>query len=316
MERLGMKPFVIGCVMLLCAVSARGSEPVGPRRLWLVLGAPGEERFARDFAEQAGAWKKEAGRAGGIELREIRDRVALEAACGEDRSLRADELWMVLIGHGTFDGRVAKFNLEGPDVSAEDLAGWLSGRTGPTVVIHTGECGGPFLPALSGKNRVVVTATQSGAEVVVTRFGGHFAAALGEPLSDLNRDGTVSVLEAFLVGARRTVESYEQQRRLVSEHALIDDNGDGKGTRADWFEGWRGTRKSAEGAPADGVASARMALVPAPSDRALTKEQRGRRDRLEDEIEALRGLREKMGEKEWYEQLEARLLELGKLLGS
>jgi hypothetical protein len=97
---------------------------------------------------------------------------------------------------------------------------------------------------------------------------------------------------------------------------LIDDNGDGKGTRADWFEGWRVTRKSAEGAPADGVASARMALVPAPSDRALTKEQRVRRDRLEDEIEALRGLREKMGEKGWYEQLEARFLELGKLLGS
>jgi hypothetical protein len=313
---MGMKRCIMAILSIAAwALGAESGEPQAKRLLWLVMGAPGEERFARDFAAQADLWKKEAARAGDVDLREILGREALQAACSSDEGRRSPELWIVLIGHGTFDGRVAKFNLEGPDVAAQELAVWLSARTQPLVLIHTGECSGPFLPALSAKNRVIVTATQSGSEVVATRFGGHFAAAMGEPLSDLNRDGAVSVLEAFLVGAQRTAEFYEQDRRLLSEHALIDDTGDGKGTRADWFEGGRATRKSLDGAAADGVRAGRISLVPGPADQGLSGEERLRRDQLEEEIESLRNRRGKMGEKEWYELLEAKFLELGSLLG-
>ncbi len=309
MERIGMKRFVLLAWALVA--SAMGAEPE-QRQLWLVMGAPGEERFAKEFAAQAESWRSEAERAGDLNVLEIRSRDALQAACGSEQAV---ELWMVLIGHGTFDGRTAKFNLEGPDVSAPELASWLAGRTNPLILIHTGECSGPFLPALSAKNRVIITATQSGSEVVVTRFGGHLAEALREPLADLNRDGAVSILEAFLVGAQRTAEFYEQDRRLASEHALIDDNGDGKGTRADWFEGLRVVRKSADGTAADGGRARRLHLVPSAADRGLTAEQRARRDQLEEEIEAFRGRRAEMGDDAWFEALEQKFLELGVLLG-
>jgi len=172
-----------------------------------------------------------------------------------------------------------------------------------------------FPPALSGKDRVVITATQSGSEVVTTRFGGYLAEAWDDPAADLNRDGAVSLLEAFLVASGRTQEFYETERRLASEHALIDDHGDGKGTRADWFEGLRVVRKSTDGAAADGGRARKIHLVPGPADRGLTAEQRARRDQLEEEIEALRGRRAELGDEPWYDALEAKLLELGKLLG-
>lgn len=311
MEGACMKALVILSffgIGFLCA--GRGEEP---RQLWLVLGAPGEESFVSDFAAQAEAWRAAAERAGDVSVREIRDRAALETACHSAAVNSSPELWVVLVGHGTFDGRTAKFNFEGPDVSAAECADWLRGRTGPLMFVHTGECSGPFVPAMSGKERVVITATQSGSEVVTTRFGGFLAKAWAEEAADLDRDGTVSLLEAFLVASGRTTEFYEQRRRLVTEHALLDDNGDGKGTRADWFDGLRVVRKSADGALADGRRARGIVLVPGEADRGLGGEQRARRARLEEEVEALRGRRQEMGDEAWYDALEAKLLELGAL---
>lgn len=300
--------------VLLGLVSGLDAGPL-PRQLWLVIGAPGEERFADDFGQQAELWKAEAGRAGDLEVREFRGREAFEAACRVQEIDSWAELWIVLIGHGTYDGRTAKFNLEGPDVAAAELADWLSTRKRPLVIVHTGECSGPFLPPLSGAGRVVITATQSGSEVVATRFGGSLAKAWRDPIADLNRDGAISVLEAFLVGAQGTRQFYERDRRLMPEHALIDDNGDGKGTRPEWFEGLRVVKKSTDGAVPDGGLARRLHLVPGPADQGLSAEQRARRDELEGEIEALRERREEMGDEAWYRELERKFLELGSLLG-
>ena len=292
---------------------AAGSSAAEPRQLWLVLGAPGEESFAADFAAQTASWRAAAEVAGDLQVREIRDRAALQAACLSPAASQTPELWIVLIGHGTFDGRIAKFNLEGPDVAASELAEWLRPRVGSLAVIHTGECSSPFLPPLAGPDRVIITATQSGSEVVTTRFGGRLAQAWLDPAADLDRDGAISLLEAFLIASGRTTEFYEQRGRLVSEHALLEDNGDGKGTRADWFEGLRVVRKSADGAAPDGGRARGMTLAPSASDRGLSAEQRARRARMEAEIETLRGRRAEMGDAAWYDAVEAVLLELGKL---
>ena len=46
------------------------------------------------------------------------DLSALKQALAQEPKKSGAELWLVLIGHGTFDGQAAKFNLRGPDVSA------------------------------------------------------------------------------------------------------------------------------------------------------------------------------------------------------
>ena len=37
-------------------------------------------------------------------------------------STRSEALWLVLIGHGTFDGKTARFGLRGPDVTPAEWA--------------------------------------------------------------------------------------------------------------------------------------------------------------------------------------------------
>ena len=104
----------------------------------------------------------------------------------------------MLIGHGTFDGREAKFNLRGPDVTDVELADWLLPFKRPVVVINCASASGPFINRLSGANRVVVTATKSGNEINFARFGQYIAEAIADPRADLDKDGQVSLLEAFL----------------------------------------------------------------------------------------------------------------------
>jgi hypothetical protein len=317
MERLGMKARfrseAVGVLAILAMVPAWTADE--PRLLLLVTGAPGEASHGKAFADQARAWSALAGAAGDFEIREPRGREELQEACRSGRFRAAPEVWIVLVGHGTDDGRTAKFNLEGPDVAAGELSEWIQERTGPLVVVHAGECSGGFVPALSGPGRVVVTATQSGHEVVLPRFGGELAAALGDAAADLDQDGQVSVLEAFLAASARTAAFYEREGRLASEHALLDDNGDGKGTRADWFEGVRVVRRAADGEEADGKRARGLHLVPGAEDRKLTAEQRALRERLEAEVEALRGKRGEMGDAAWYDALEALFVRLGELRG-
>src|ERR1019366_7106008 len=128
-----------------------------------------------------------------------------------------------------YDGHSTKFNLRGPDISATDLAAALKPCLRPLAVIDCASASGPFINALSGPNRVIITATRSGSEVNATRFGGYLAKAIADPAADLDKDGQTSLLEAFLLASRETQQFYREAGRLATEHALLDDNGDGLG---------------------------------------------------------------------------------------
>lgn len=297
---------------LLAAEAARGG-----RECLLVRGALGDARFGEEFAETEAAWREAAERAGDVRFRRV---TAKDSLAGMLRALApesTEELWLVLVGHGTYDGRSAKFNLEGEDVSAEELQTWLKSWTKPLVIIHGGAASAPFIPVLSGKDRILITATQSGSEVYAPRFGGELARVLrtpeGETEADLDQDGAVSVLEAAVVAANRVAAHYETANQLAAEHALLDDNGDGKGTRLDWFEGLKLKRKLEEGRRADGGWAGRTALVRSRADRGLAEEQRRRRDELERELGELKEKRGGLGEEEFFRKAEAILLELGRL---
>ena len=98
----------------------------------------------------------------------------------------------MLIGHGTFNGKEAKFNLRGPDLSATNLAEWLAPVERPVAVIDTSSASGPILNELSKPGRVIITATRSGYEQNYTRFGQFFSKAISDSKADLDKDGQVS----------------------------------------------------------------------------------------------------------------------------
>src|SRR5262249_11540634 len=118
------------------------------------------------------------------------------------------QLWVVLLGHGTFDGKEAKFNLRGPDVSATELADWLKPFRRPVALIDTSSASAPFLNKLSAPGRVILTATRSGHEVNFARLGQYFSEAVADPEADLDKDGQTSLLEAYLIASRRVAEFY------------------------------------------------------------------------------------------------------------
>ena len=266
---VGLSAFclALGRSSLLASSSLQSTPPDLPTRVIVVVGAPGENDFSTNFTHQAETWEKACGQAGCAEATiglntdaatndfEIL-RLALEA---EPKDSTAD-LWLVLIGHGTFDGKEARFNLRGPDVSATDLAGWLKPFHRRMAVIDMSSSSAPFLNKLSGTNRVIITATRSGHEQNFARFGHYFSEAIADPASDLDKDGQVSLLEAFLMAARRVAEFYKLEGRLATEHALLDDNGDGLGTQADWFEGLRAVKKPQEKAGVDGLLAQQLHL--------------------------------------------------------
>lgn len=295
-----------------------GAEDTRPQVL-VVIGAEGTPEYGAGFRRWADQWRAAAEQGGAgftligrSEESDQADRVLLKEQIVVAQ-LRRAPLWLVLIGHGTDDGRDTRFNLRGPDVTAKELAEWLGPVKRPVAVIHCGSASGPFVNALSGPNRVVVTATRSGSESNYARFGEHMAGAIADPTADLDRDGQVSLLEAFLTASYRTAEFYRSEARLATEHALLDDNGDQLGSAADWFQGVRAVKRAKEGAQVDGTRAHQWHLIPSAAERQLPEAVRLRRDELELKVNELRDLKEKLTEDEYYRRLEPLMVELARI---
>jgi chorismate mutase len=156
-------------------------------------------------------------------------------------------LHVVLIGHGSFDGVDAKFNLVGPDLEAAEWDTLLSRLPGRLVFVNTTSASSPFLERLAGRGRTIVTATESPAQRFDTVFPRFFAEAFSDLAADANKDDRVSVLEAFDFASLGVRRWYQQRGQLATERALIDDNGDGRG------------RETGQPGP-DGLAAARLFL--------------------------------------------------------
>lgn len=319
-----MKTLKLGAFYLLAATLGAAEVPAPEQAtVVLVAGAAGEADYESGFAEQVRRWEAAITRAGAKGITIGREAVGGEGNVADHDQLQralaaeltgAGELWVVLIGHGTFDGKEAKFNLRGPDLTAGELALWLKECRRPLVVINTASASAPFIGQLAGPNRVVVTATRTGKEQNVTRFGGFLAEAMGEERTDLDQDGQTSLLEACLSASARVREFYKNEGRLATEHALLDDNGDGLGTPLEWFRGTRATKKARDGATLDGTRARQFHLVPNLDEQRLTPEQRTRRDELEQAVEALRETKAGLDEADYYRQLETLLLELARFV--
>lgn len=137
-----------------------------------------------------------------------------------------DIFFVFLIGHGSYDGSDYKFNILGPDLSASDYNDLLSSvGAGRTVIVNATNSSGGSIEKLAGQNRVIITATGSGMERNDTVFYGHFLAALKNVASDDDKNGKLSVWEAFRYASLAVERFYSEENRLATEHPQLSDNG-------------------------------------------------------------------------------------------
>ena len=286
----------------------------------VVVGAGGESEYAPAFAGCATLWEQACAKSdarfiaiGLDESGTSSDRAKVQQVLADQAGQTAAALWLVLIGHGTFDGRTAKFNLRGPDLSARDLAEWLQALQRPLVVIDAASASAPFLTELSSPGRIIVTATKSGFEQNYTRFGQYLAEAIIDPRADLDKDGQTSLLEAFLSASQAVEQFYTAAGRLATEHALLDDNGDTLGTPANWFRGIRPVQRAREDASLDGYRAHQLHLLSSPAETTLPPDLRTKRDQLELQLVELRDARAKYSEQEYFARLESLLREIAQI---
>jgi hypothetical protein len=317
-ERWTLK-VLLAPLLLSCLTAAASAQAADRASVIVAIGAPGDDAYQGVFERWGSHWKKAAaaGDARCVEigaepnstdsLARLRDALKTESADSPN------PLWLVLLGHGTFDGKEAKFNLRGDDLAVSDLAEWLRPFHRPVVVVCGFSASGAFLKPLSGADRVIVTATKSGSESNFARFGGYFSESIADPSADLDKDGETSVLEAWLAAARRAADFYKNEGRLATEHALLDDNGDGFGTPPDWFQGVRAVKRAKNNQPPDGLRAHQIHLVASAAERALSPTVRAERDEMERELAKLRDAKAAMPEDEYFTKLEEIMLRIARL---
>ena len=313
----------LGCAAAVCArAQGAGARPAAdPDKYAVILsGASGDEEYAKRFRH----WTEDLRRSlvERYEFDGARVTVLSESPEGE-RALKCtaaevrrtfqtlretagpeSTVFVFLIGHGTYDGRQAKFSLVGPDLTAEEYAEMLGGLKAKRVVVfQMASASGEFIKPLAGPGRVVVTATRNGQEQNATRFPEQFIAALSARDADTDQNGRVSVLEAFDYASRLTAEQYKRAGRLATEHALIEDSGDGVG------------HASAEGG--DGAIARTTYLDSLTAAQAAANAETARlireRERLEGEVEQLKARKASMPEADYEAELERVFVSLAKV---
>jgi len=144
----------------------------------------------------------------------------------------ADQLVVILIGHGGGDGADAKFNLVGADLNVAQWKELLDPIKGRLAIVDTTSSSFAYLAGLAAPGRVVITATSTYSQKFHTRFPEYFIQALTTDTADLDKDGRISLLEAFTFASRSVKLYYDNKGMMATEIAVLDDDGDGKGRDA------------------------------------------------------------------------------------
>jgi len=167
-----------------------------------------------------------------------REAIANVAAELETSIQPNDALWVFTLGHVHYDARYSWLNIPGPDMHHIELGKLFANvRCREQVFFITTSASGFYLKSLAMPGRVVITATEPDLEVNETLFPHHLAKTLAEPPSfeemDLDEDGRLTLLDAYLFTCQQTAKEYADNMLLATEHALIDDTGDGRGTEVE-----------------------------------------------------------------------------------
>ena len=291
---------------------------VAAHDLLVVKGNPGQASFQTEIDAIAKLWCDAAEKGG--------HRLALLEGKGQETQLEwlraelqrlagsgVDPVWLVLLGHGNAQGHTPKFALEGPDLAADELARLLSKIRRPLVIVAGFSCSGAFVQPLAGPDRILLTATRSGQEENWTHFSKFFASAISSLDADRDADGQVSVFEAWLHACGEVEAFYRVGGRMLTEHALLDDQGGGKGWDHSALDPSAKTASKTASSTGAGVNARQRYLLPSPMEAALNDAQRARRQLLEAELAALRPQKGKDDPQVYRDSLERILLELNSI---
>ncbi|HEY0726826.1 MAG TPA: hypothetical protein VGD38_02080 [Pyrinomonadaceae bacterium] len=294
------------------AVCAQKKAPADPNKYAvIVVGAGGEAAYAKQFEQWTTELSSALSDRFGFDTKKLlvlqnAKAIDVRNTFGQLKSqMDANNvLFVFLIGHGSFDGKESKFNLVGPDLAASEYNTMLSALpTKRVIVFNMASASGEFVKSLSAKGRIIITATKSAQETNATRFAAYFIAALKAPDADTDQDGHTSVLETFVYANRLTADFYTHAGRLATEHALLDDNGDGVG---------REKAEAGEGLLARATYLDSLSIDEAAATAATGKLMK-ERTRLEGEIEQLIARKRNLPEAEYEATLERLFIELAKV---
>ena len=240
-----MKRFLAFALMLGLSVRAGAQTQV-----LIVSGLGGEARFEERFrtlasdlagalhqrfaiADASIAWLGEDSASRNVHYRgrSTREAVEREVAAMRGRAATGSQVVIVFIGHGAGSEADSRLSIPGPDVTVADVQRWLAGFAQQRVAFVDLTSGsGDFLPILAAPGRVVITATKTSFERNESHFAEFFVKALTQDVADVDKDGRVSLLEAFRYAARETKRVYDDATKLQTEHAQLDDDGSKQNT--------------------------------------------------------------------------------------
>jgi hypothetical protein len=308
------------CCALVLVLLTCASAYAGDRYALVVTGAPGGDQYAEKYERWrtsfASTLKDKFGYApertlmlSGVEgpgvQKSTRENVRKAFGDLRLRITKEDQLLVLLIGHGTsMDGDEAKFNLVGPDLSAAEWAELVRPIAGRVVFVNTTGASFPFLKTLAARGRIVLTATDAAAQQFETVFPGYFVKAFDDPAADLDKNGRVSVWEAFTYASNGVRQWFEQKGQLPTERPLLDDTGAGVGREAQ--------NPGTDGALARVTYLEPDAAVTLPADAAQAVLVR-RRIALEQQLEELKARKESTPADQYDRELERILVELARV---
>jgi hypothetical protein len=294
-------------VVLLAALSAPATT-----FYVTIAGLGGEPDYVQRFKSWAEDIETSLKKAGGdsqvITMQSpTRDQIRARLAQLNNEVKASDAFVLMLIGHGTFDNVEYKFNLQGPDLTGAELAALLDRiPASRQLVVNMTSSGGGAIAALRKPTRIVVSATKTGTEKNATVFARYWAEALRDPAADTDKNESVSALEAFRYAQRKTNEAYESQKRLSTEHAVLEDTGKGEGEKTPSAE-------NGEGKLAGAFTLVRLGANAAAARDPAKKALLDHKDQLEQAIDKLKYEKAAMQADQYKKQLAQLLLDLAKV---
>ena len=224
------------------------------------------------------------------------------------RVKKEDSVFVFIDGHGSYDGKIYKLNLVGPDPTAEDLAAFIySIPAGRFIVVNATSCSGGSIPSLSQAGSILITATKSGMEKNLTHMGRYFIDAFKDRAADSDKNERISIMEAFHYLSLKVEDYYSREQNLQTEHPVLDDNGDARAQSKPSPENGDGLLASI--AYLDAGIDDREHGALHPEHQELAREAQ----EIEKQIESLKYAKGQMPEAEYEQRLEELLLKLARI---
>jgi len=304
---------VIAALLALLCCTFAAPAAAQDTHLLVITGVGGDDEHTNNFHKWASSIIEAAKDKGGLTdatITYLGDKPELDPKNIKARSTRAnvekafadlaakaqpaDEVVVVLIGHGSFDGKIGAFNLSGPDLNTDDYARLIGTLKSQRIVfINTASSSGAFLQPLAGPGRAIITSTKTGGEKNEPVFAQFFAEAFKDPSADTDRNGRISIAEAFEYAKSKAVATYTKAGTILTEHATLDDSREGKFASLLYLDSERARAE-------------KTAQVADPKLRALLQEQQ----QLQAQIDALKLKKDVMPEAEYDAQMEKLLTEM------